>query len=62
MIDKWNEKLRCPRCKNTGMANLSQAERAEVPTVEAVPAGFVAVHTEFGPDLRCGTCKISAAP
>lgn len=62
MIDQWNEELRCPKCKKKGIASLSQPKQAEAPTVEAVPVGFKAVQTEFGPDFRCEACNIPAAP
>jgi hypothetical protein len=62
MADRWDERLRCPQCRNSGMASLSQFKDARMPTVELVTAGFKAVQTEFGPDFHCGTCNIAAAP
>lgn len=62
MTDQWNEMLRCPQCRNTGMANLSQFEDADMPTVDSVPDGFKAVQTENGPDFHCGTCNVPVAP
>jgi hypothetical protein len=38
MIDDWNEKLRCPMCRKTAMASLSQAEGDDTPTVKFVQA------------------------
>jgi hypothetical protein len=62
MADKWDEHLRCPQCRNTGMARLSQYNGARSPTVEVVTAGFKVVKTEYGPDLHCATCNTPAAP
>jgi hypothetical protein len=62
MTDQWDEELRCPQCSNTGVVSLSQPKEAEVPIVKGVPDGFKVVQTEYGPDFRCGTCDIPAAP
>jgi hypothetical protein len=62
MIDDWNEKLRCPRCRKTGMASLSQAAGDAQPTVEFVPEGFRVVQTKDGPDFHCGNCDIAVDP
>ena len=62
MTDQWDEHLRCPQCRNSGMASLSQFKGALMPTVDSVQGGFKAVQTEFGPDFRCETCNIAAAP
>jgi len=61
MTDQWNEVLRCPQCSNTGTARLSQPKEAEMPTVDGVPDGFKAVHTEYGPDFHCGVCDVRVA-
>jgi hypothetical protein len=62
MADQWDEHLRCPQCRNTGMASLSQLKDARMPTVHLVTAGFKAVQTEYGPDFHCGICNVPAAP
>jgi hypothetical protein len=62
MTDQWDEELRCPQCRNIGMASLSQSGDAQMPTVEVVTAGFKAVQTEYGPDFHCGVCNVPAAP
>jgi hypothetical protein len=62
MIDRWNELLKCPKCRNSGVASLSQSEFAATPTVEGVPYGFKAIRTRFGPNFHCGACDIPAAP
>jgi hypothetical protein len=43
MIDQWNEVLRCPQCRNTGIAQLVSVQRKNMPTVDSVPDGFKAV-------------------
>jgi hypothetical protein len=58
MTDRWDENLRCPQCRNTGMASLSHLEGAQVPTVDLVTAGFKVVQTEYGPDFHCGVCNV----
>ncbi len=58
MTDRWNELLECPKCRNSGLASLSQPQSAEMPTVEAVPYGFKAIDTEFGPNFHCGACDV----
>jgi hypothetical protein len=62
MTDQWNEELRCPLCRNTGMASLSQFKDANMPTVDYGPDGFKALQTEYGPDFHCATCNVPAAP
>jgi hypothetical protein len=59
VIDDWNEKLRCPRCRKTGMASLSQAAGDDTPTVVFLPDGFTVVKTAYGPDFHCGTCGVA---
>ena len=61
MTDKWDEHLRCPQCRITGMASLSHLEGAETPIVDFVTAGFKAVQTEYGPDFHCGACNVPVA-
>jgi hypothetical protein len=62
MIDDWNEKLRCPSCRKTGMASLSQAAGDGTPTVEFVPDGFKVVKTVDGPNFRCMACDVPVDP
>jgi hypothetical protein len=54
MTDQWNEVLRCPQCRNTGVANLSQLKDADTPTVDSVSDSFKAVQTEYGPTSIAG--------
>jgi hypothetical protein len=50
MIDRWTERLHCMHCGGAGLATLSQAKGAQVPTVESVTGAFKVMHTEYGPD------------
>jgi hypothetical protein len=36
VTDQWTEKLRCPHCENVGIANRSQSNDTEIPTVDGV--------------------------
>jgi hypothetical protein len=50
--DEWNEQLRCPKCRKTGIASLSQGQRDDIPTVQGVvPDGFKVIQTQYGPDF-----------
>ena len=62
MTDHWTENLRCPKCRNTGIASLSQGEEDDTPTVQVVPEGFKSVTTQYGPDFRCGACDVAVEP
>jgi len=62
MADQWDERLRCSKCGNTGMASLSQFKNAWMPTVDLVTAGFKAVQTEYGPDFHCRACNVRVVP
>ena len=61
LADEWNEKLRCPQCRKTGMANLSQ-EGHDTLIVQSVPDGFKVVHTQNGPDFYCTDCNVAVEP
>jgi hypothetical protein len=61
MIDRWTERLHCVQCGSAGLASLSQSRDAQVPTVESVTGSFRVMHTEYGPDFHCVTCKVPAA-
>jgi hypothetical protein len=62
MTDQWNEELHCPQCHNTGVVSLSQPKHAEMPTVDGIPDGFKAIHTEYGPNFHCRTCDFPVNP
>jgi hypothetical protein len=61
MTDEWNEQLRCPHCRRTGVARLSQGEH-DTPTVQIVPDGFKVVQTSYGPNFECATCNVAVDP
>jgi hypothetical protein len=61
MTDQWTEKLRCSACTNSGIADLSQCDGDQTPTVLSVLDGFKVVQTEYGPDFHCATCNVPAA-
>jgi hypothetical protein len=57
---KWTELLTCPNCGQSGPVRLSQLEgRVYDFSVEAVPAGFEVVHTEYGEIFFCSACNRS---
>jgi len=58
MAEEWNEQLRCPKCRMTGMASLSHPKGDLSPTVLTVPTGFKEIKTEYGPNFECGSCGI----
>ena len=60
MTDQWDEKIRCPLCRNTGSVSLSQFNNARTPTVHLITAGFKVVQTEFGPNFQCEACELLA--
>jgi hypothetical protein len=62
MTDEWNEKLRCPICRKTGMASLSQGDGDETPTFRCVPEGFKVVETEHGGNFFCAVCDVAVDP
>jgi hypothetical protein len=62
MADEWNEGLRCPKCRKTGKASLSQGDGDGVPTARSVPDGFKIINTEHGPTFRCGDCDVEVDP
>jgi hypothetical protein len=55
--NKWTELLTCPACGQSGIVYLSQPEgRVYDFSVEAVPAAFKVVHTEYGETFFCSAC------
>lgn len=61
-IDQWNEQLRCPNCRKTGLASLAQGQDDDTSIVHSVPDGFKVVITEHGPDFICAACGIAVEP
>ena len=60
--DQWNELLRCPQCRNTGLASLWQGKDGDTPTVDDIPEGFKIVMTEYGPCFICAACGVAVDP
>jgi predicted RNA-binding Zn-ribbon protein involved in translation (DUF1610 family) len=64
--DQWTETLRCPKCRRTGSAELSQAngqayhDGDQDVRVDLAPIGFKVVSTEFGSSFYCAICGTSA--
>jgi hypothetical protein len=58
---QWTELLTCPNCGQSGPVNLSQPEgRVYDFSVEAIPAGFKVVRTEYGEIFFCKACDCQA--
>jgi hypothetical protein len=60
MIDRWNERLRCPRCRSGGSVDLSQDQGDDMPIADRISDGFRVVQTEYGPEFQCGICNVQA--
>ena len=60
--DHWVEVLRCPRCKELGSAELSQAngqafhDGDQDVRVDSLPDGFKVIQTEYGINFYCSSC------
>jgi hypothetical protein len=57
VLDHWVENLRCPNCRKTGAARLSQADGWNA-HVDSVPEGFKVV----GGNFYCSLCDSPADP
>jgi hypothetical protein len=62
MTDEWNERLRCPECRKTGIASLFQEDDCDAPTVHSVSDGFKVVAAQYGPNFQCTTCNVVVVP
>jgi uncharacterized protein YbaR (Trm112 family) len=60
--DHWIEILRCPQCRGTGVAELSEGETALEDRADVVPAGFKVLHSPHGIRFYCIACNIAAEP
>jgi hypothetical protein len=66
--DQWIENMRCPKCRRTGCAELSQAsgqaynDGDQDVRVESLPDGFKVVQLEYGIDFCCASCDIPVEP
>jgi hypothetical protein len=58
--DHWVEILRCPRCKNTGTAALSEAGGSIDIKVELVSEGFRIFKSEQAMNFYCSSCDCPA--
>ena len=61
MTDQWNQQLRCPICRQTGMASLSQEADGTL-TVHSVSDGFKVVKSRYGPGFHCVGCNVPVVP
>jgi hypothetical protein len=58
--DHWVEVLRCPRCKNTGTAELSELGSSFDIKVDSLPEGFRVFESEHGINFYCSSCDCPA--
>ena len=62
MTNPWNEVLRCSQCESVGTASLFQVTGDDVPTLEGISTGFLAVRTESGFNFYCEPCNVKVRP
>ena len=60
--DHWVEILRCPQCRGTGIAALSEGETALEDRADTVPAGFKVLQSPHGIRFYCIACNVAAEP
>jgi hypothetical protein len=61
--DHWVEYLRCPNCRQTGVALLSDVNEYSLDMqVDAVPEGFEVIHSKHGIEFYCASCDIPVEP
>jgi hypothetical protein len=60
--DQWKERLRCPMCRRSGWASLSQGNEANAPTIDEVSEGFRAETTAQGLTFLCVACAVEVVP
>jgi hypothetical protein len=61
VLDRWVENLRCPACRKTGAARLSQADGWNV-HVDNLPEGFYFIQSEYGSNFYCSSCDSPVEP
>src|SRR6266850_725750 len=61
VLDRWVENLRCPICRKTGAARLSQADGWNV-HMDSVPEGFKVVGSRYGSNFYCTSCNCPVEP
>ena len=59
-IDHWIEVLRCPKCKRTGTADLSDPGGPTDIKMNTVPEGFSVFESEHGINFYCSSCNCPA--
>ncbi len=62
MNDEWNERLQCPKCRNSGMVGLLQRRGDATPSVLPLSDGFKAVDSQYGPIFYCEGCDLEVLP
>jgi hypothetical protein len=60
-LERWVENLRCPICRKTGMARLSQTDGWSA-HIDTVPEGFKVVGPEGGCNFYCAACNSPVEP
>jgi hypothetical protein len=66
--DQWIENLRCPKCRRTGCAELSQAsgqayhDGDQDVRVESLPDGFKLVESKNSRNFYCAFCDRPVQP
>jgi hypothetical protein len=66
--DQWSEKLRCPKCRKSGVAELSQAngqayhDGDQDVRVESLTDGFEVIQLEYGIGFHCTSCDTPVEP
>ena len=61
VLDRWVENLRCPVCRKTGAARLSQTDGWNV-HVDTLPEGFYFIQSEDGSNFYCSSCDRPVEP
>ena len=60
MAYSWKKTLRCPVCRTTGVASLTQRTTDDHPTFKSVPEGFKVVRGQHSPNFHCANCGVPA--
>jgi hypothetical protein len=61
VLDRWVENLRCPICRKTGIARLSQTDGWNA-HMDSVPEGFKVVGSRYSNNFYCISCNSPADP
>jgi predicted RNA-binding Zn-ribbon protein involved in translation (DUF1610 family) len=63
MRDQWTEKLVCPNCRKTGVAELSQTDDLSWDVrADSVSEGFNVMQVEHGIEFHCASCGVHVEP